>query len=204
MTYRQNYCLRDHVRLMHVRNHVRQHVIQDIQLILSAVMEYKLYQHNLYNGQIPLGRTPNFGIFDIPNFKGPFTNLCSSLPLMPNKNRGPLDHGLVHGPAWIDHQNVSDEKRLIIPTKIVRQKSYFYRKYQVKIPMKMTVPEARIAIDFQEFIFKSLLVFVRFRNTFDQSFGLDRVFFSPGQMLNSRSLQRVFSAESFVIRILQS
>jgi len=96
MTYRQNYCLRDHVRLMHVRNHVREHVIQDIQLILSAVMEYKLYQHNLYNGQIPLGRTPNFGILDIPNLNGPFTNLCSSLPLMPNKNHGPLDHGLAH------------------------------------------------------------------------------------------------------------
>ena len=30
-------------------------------------MEYKIYQHNLYNGQILLGRTPNFGIFDIPN-----------------------------------------------------------------------------------------------------------------------------------------
>ena len=56
----------------HVRNHVIQHVIQDNQLILSALMEYKLYQHNLYNGQIPLGRTPNFGIFGILNLNGPF------------------------------------------------------------------------------------------------------------------------------------
>ena len=97
----------------HVRNHVIQHVIQDIQLILSAVMEYKLYQHNLYNGQIPLGRTPNFGIFDIPNLNGPFTNLCSSLQPRPNKNNGSMDQGHANDPSWIDPQSVSDEKDVL-------------------------------------------------------------------------------------------
>ena len=103
-------------------NHVIQHVIQDIQLILSAVMEYKLYQHNLYNGQIPLGRTPNFGIFDIPNLNGPFNNLCSSLPLMLNKNHGSMDHGPpIDRPGSI----LSDEKMSYHPGKNRKAKSNF-------------------------------------------------------------------------------
>ena len=96
------------------------------------------------------------------------------------------------------HRREKPEKSLVIPPNQVRQKLFFYRKYQVKIQVKMTVPEARIAIDFQEFIFKisfSLRSFSKY--VWSETFWSGQSFFSPGQMLNSRSLQRVFSAESF-------
>ena len=84
-----------------------------------------------------------------------FINFCLSLPLLILRIRWTIrDLWTSLGRFSGSHRREKPEKSLVIPPNQVRQKLYFYRKYQVKIQVKMTVPEARIAIDFQEFIFK--------------------------------------------------